>query len=336
MEYDDVTANWSIPDKNRFHGNLRITMEYGTALCNALKIIEASLNLRPLKVYVEGIPDELEATLALEKQRKINDEFKKWLWQSEDRIWEVEEAYNNSFGEFEKREYDGSTLEFPELADGIKLFDYQKNAIKKIITEKNTLLALDVGAGKTYIMIAAAMKMRQEGLSRKNLFVVSNNIVGQWEKMFTTLYPKAKVLTVDSKTFKPLVREKVLSQIRDGDYDGIIMAYSCFEMIPMSCDYISKKMIDSIEELNLAVNNYNLYSFEQVKRRKEEDRIRNLAAKLIASMDKKPIKNICFERFNGNQYYRLSKVFGNAKQGFMCSRAKRRQRSSFCNRYSTM
>lgn len=159
VEYDDVTANWSIPDKNRFYGNLRITMEYGTALCNALKIIEASLNLRPLKVYVEGIPDELETTLALEKQRKINDEFKKWIWQSEDRIWEVEEAYNNSFGEFEKKEYDGNTLEFPELADEIELFDYQKNAIKKIITEKNTLLALDVGAGKTYIMIVAAMKM---------------------------------------------------------------------------------------------------------------------------------------------------------------------------------
>ncbi len=295
VKYDDVTANWNIPDKNIFYDNLRITMEYGTALCNALRIIEASLNLRPLKVYVEGIPNELETTLALEKQRKINEEFKEWIWQSEDRIWEVEEAYNNSFGEFEKRKYDGSTLEFPELADGIELFDYQKNAIKKIITEKNTLLALDVGAGKTYIMIAAAMKMRQEGLSRKNLFVVPNNIVGQWEKMFTTLYPKAKILTVDSKTFKPLLREKVLSQIRDGDYDGIIMAYSCFEMIPLSCDYINKQMINSIEELSLAVNNYNRYSFEQENRRKEEDRIRNLAAKLIASMDKKPIRNICFD-----------------------------------------
>lgn len=303
VKYDDVTANWSIPDKNRFGNDLRITMEYGTTLCNALKIIEATLNLRPLKVYVDGKLNELETTLALEKQRKINDEFKKWIWQSEDRIWEVEEAYNNSFGEFEREEYDGSTLEFPELADGLELFDYQKNAIKKIITEKNTLLALDVGAGKTYIMIAAAMKMRQDGLSRKNLFVVPNNIVGQWEKMFITLYPKAKVLTVDSKTFKPMLREKVLSQIRDGDYDGIIMAYSCFEMIPLSCNYINNQMADSIKELNLAVDNYNRYSYEQVNRRKEEDRIRALTTKLIESMDKKPIRNICFDDLDINTIF---------------------------------
>lgn len=303
VKYDDVTANWSIPYKNSLGNDLRITMEYGTALCNALKIIEATLNLRPLKVYVDGKLNEFETTLALEKQRKINDEFKKWIWQSEDRIWEVEEAYNNSFGEFEREEYDGSTLKFPELADGLELFDYQKNAVKKIITEKNTLLALDVGAGKTYIMIAAAMKMRQYGLSRKNLFVVPNNIVGQWEKMFITLYPKAKVLTVDSKTFKPMLREKVLSQIRDGDYDGIIMAYSCFEMIPLSCNYINNQMADSIKELNLAVDNYSRYSFEQVNRRKEEDRIRALAAKLIESMDKKPIRNICFDDLEINTIF---------------------------------
>ena len=103
-------------------------------------------------------------------------------------------------------------------------FDYQKDAVQKILTSPNTLLAFDVGAGKTFIMIAAAMKMRAEGISRKNLFVVPNHIVGQWEKIFTDLYPKAKVLAIEPKSFKPMMRQKVLTQLRDGDYDGVIMA----------------------------------------------------------------------------------------------------------------
>lgn len=303
VEYDDVTANWNIINKNSYIDNLRCTMEFGTEKCSALKIIEVCLNLRPLKVFTDGVEDKVETTLALEKQTKINDEFKRWIWKSEDRIWEVEEAYNNAFGGFEVVEYDGRALQFPDLADGIELFDYQKNAVKKIITEKNTLLALDVGAGKTYIMIAAAMKMRQSGLSRKNLFVVPNNIVGQWEKMFISLYPKAKVLTVDSKTFKPSLREKVLAQIRDGDYDGIIMAYSCFEMIPLSSSYISLQMKNSIDALNVAVNNYNSYFFVQSSRQREADRIKNLAYSLIQNMNKKKVRNICFDDLEINTVF---------------------------------
>ena len=125
-------------------------------------------------------------------------------------------------------------MSFPEMAEGFELYDYQKDAVQRIINEKNTLLAFDVGSGKTYIMIAAAMTMRRMGLSRKNMFVIPNNIVGQWEKIFTNLYPKAKLLTIEPRSFKPELREKIVIQMRDGDYDGIIIAYSCFEMIPLS------------------------------------------------------------------------------------------------------
>lgn len=115
------------------------------------------------------------------------------------------------------------------------------------------MLAFDVGAGKTFIMIAAAMKLRQEGRSRKNMFVVPNNIVGQWELIFKSLYPKAKLLTIDPKVFKPEMRQKVLKQIKDSDYDGIIIAYSCFEMIPLSGDYIISQMEKSLNEINHAI-----------------------------------------------------------------------------------
>lgn len=157
------------------------------------------------------------------------------------------------FEGFENVKYDGRALEFPDMNPDFQLYPYQKDAVQRIISTKNTLLAFDVGAGKTYIMIATAMKMRSEGISRKNMFVVPNNIVGQWEKIFTTLYPKARVLTIEPKTYKPQMRHKVLTQIKDGDYDGIIIAYSCFEMIPLSLNYVTNEMNKKLSILDEAV-----------------------------------------------------------------------------------
>lgn len=154
------------------------------------------------------------------------------------------------FSDLENKSYIGSKMVFPEMAGNFELYDYQKEAVERIINEKNTLLAFDVGSGKMYIMIAAAMKMRQMGMSRKNMFVVPNNIVSQWEKIFTDLYPKAKLLTIDPKNFKPELRQKVLVQMRDGNYDGIIIAYSCFEIIPLSSTCVIDNMEHQLEKLN--------------------------------------------------------------------------------------
>lgn len=245
LGYEEVTGSWCIHNKDYLASlNSKNAMfKYGLERYNALRIMENTLNLREIKLLDHGTEyNERDTLAALEKQRLIKEEFKRWIWLDEDRRWLVEEAYNNIFTGYEAQKYDGSALQFPDMSPVFSLYGYQKNAVQKILSSPNTLLAFDVGAGKTYIMIAAAMKMRSEGISRKNLFVVPNHIVGQWEKIFTDLYPKAKVLAVEPKSFKPMMRQKVLKQIRDGDYDGIIMAYSCFEMIPLSEDVVLDNM----------------------------------------------------------------------------------------------
>lgn len=255
VDYEEVTGCWQISQK-RYLGqnNTNAEVKYGLKRYNALFILEATLNLREIKLYDKGnIYNEKDTMAAIEKQKLINEEFKNWIWQDEDRRWMVEDAYNKIFSKYEKTIYDGSALKFPDMSSKYELFPYQKDAVQKILNSKNTLLAFDVGAGKTYIMIAAAMKMRAEGISRKNLFVVPNHIVGQWEKIFTELYPKAKVLAIEPKTFKPDMRYKVLKQMRDGDYDGIIMAYSCFEMIPLSADIILNNMDIQLKRLEDAL-----------------------------------------------------------------------------------
>lgn len=245
VQHEKITGYWHV-EKYKNYNHKELVSIYGTKRFNAMQILECTLNLRQIKIHDGTKYNEMETLAAIEKQKAIQDAFKEWIWKDEDRRWEVEEAYNNLFGEYETIVYDGSGIEFAGMNPNITLFDYQKNAVQKIISTPNTLLSFDVGAGKTYIMIAAAMEMRKSGLSRKNMFVVPNNIVGQWEKMFTDLYPKAKVLTVEPKSFTPEKRKKVLSQIQKGDYDGIIMAYSCFEMIPISTTYLLDDMQDSL------------------------------------------------------------------------------------------
>lgn len=248
--YEPITGNWAINNKNWItYDNVLANFKYGTQKYNAVRIIEATLNLREIKVYNGTELDEKATLEVLEKQKLIKEEFSKWVWLDENRRWEIEEAYNKMFRGFDKKRFDGSKLTFPGMAKDYTLYDYQKNAVKKIIETKNTLLAFDVGAGKTYIMIAAAMEMRRSGLSRKNVFVVPNNIVGQWEKMFLELYPTAKVLAIEPKTFKPQVREKALLQMKNGDYDGIIIAYSCFEMIKFSTEYAIETVKSAMSEI---------------------------------------------------------------------------------------
>ena len=232
VQHEKITGYWHV-EKYKGFTHPELVSIYGTKRFNAMQILECTLNLRQIKIHDGTKFNEAETIAAIEKQKAIREAFREWIWKDEDRRWEVEEAYNRIFGEYELPVYDGSNIEFDGKNPDITLFDYQKNAVQKIISTPNTLLSFDVGAGKTYIMIAAAMEMRKSGLSRKNMFVVPNNIVGQWEKMFTDLYPKAKVLAVEPKSFTPEKRNKVLSQIQKEDYDGIIIAYSCFDMIPL-------------------------------------------------------------------------------------------------------
>lgn len=252
ISYEPLTGYWYVEDKQRtaywYGDKTRLERTYGLPSYNALYILEATLNLREIRRKTKA-----ETLAALEKQEAIENLFKEWVWQDEDRRWEIEDAYNKLFQGCQAKEYSGRELKFPEMGPDVTLFDYQKDAVMRVISEKNTLLAFDVGAGKTYIMIAAAMKMRQEGRSRKNLFVVPNHIVGQWELIFKQMYPAAKVLAVDPAAFRPQLRQKVLGQIQRGDYDGIIMAYSCFEMIPLSEKYLMEQMERKLRELDASL-----------------------------------------------------------------------------------
>ena len=243
--HDELTGSWEIPHKGLYWSHLASTSTYGTPRLEALYILERTLNMKTIAVTDEvvcltnrsgkkRVVNQAETVLALEKQRKMISEFQRWVWQDEKRKERLETIFENNFSCVRRRMFDGSFLEFPTMSPNIELYPYQKNAVARILFSPNTLLAHDVGSGKTYVMIAAGMELKRMGLSSKNLYVVPNNIVGQWKNVFKVMYPNAKVLCIEPKDFTVQKREKMLEKIRDTDTDGIIMASSCFELIPLS------------------------------------------------------------------------------------------------------
>ena len=245
--HDEVTGSWEIPFKTRYQNSILVTERYGTKRMTALYILEKTLNMQTIAVKDE-VPcqttksgkrrqiNQSETLAALDKQKKLIEKFQSWVWKDRRRKERLEIIYENNFGAVRKREFNGDFLSFPTMSENVSLYPYQKNAVARIIFSPNTLLAHDVGSGKTYVMIAAGQELRRMGLSKKNMYVVPNNLVGQWKQIFLHMYPTANILCVDSKSFVPKKRESVLMDIRDGDYDGIIIAYSCFEQIPLSKD----------------------------------------------------------------------------------------------------
>lgn len=252
-KHDELTGTWEIPVKSRYDRNTTSISTYGTSRMEALYILEKTLNMKAVMVKdkvssatsksgEKWVLNQSETLLAVEKQRLMIEKFQKWIWADEKRKERLVEIYENKFACVRTRTYDGSFLTFPNMNSAVALYPYQKNAVARILFSKNTLLAHDVGAGKTYVMIAAGMELKRMGLSKKNLFVVPNNIVGQWKKIFLELYPTANILCVSPKDFTPLKRETVLENIQTNDYDGIIMAYSCFDMIPMTNEYYLEEL----------------------------------------------------------------------------------------------
>ncbi len=259
---DEVTGKWQITAKNMYYSNIRAVTEFGTPTLNALYILEKTLNMSSVTVYDEVSPfsgasgdrkkveNEAETLAALDKQRKQIETFREWVWKDEKRKERLERIFRERYGCVRRRIFDGSFLTFPGLSENIKLYPYQKDAVARIIFTPNTLLAHDVGAGKTYVMIAAAMELKRMRLSKKNLFVVPNNLVGQWRDIFKAMYPSANLLVVEPRNFTPDKRDAVLMRIASEDFDGIIMAYSSFELIPLSLE--SKKV--AVNEQLIKVN----------------------------------------------------------------------------------
>lgn len=246
--YDPLSGSWEIRNGDRYREtNLSMCRIWGTKRCDALKILSDCLNMKKSVVndsvwgtkssgehgWIYEVNKE-ETALAQEKQKQQNEEFRRWVWSDEQRKKRLLDIYEEKYGSFVKRRYDGSFLKFPGLSPDVKLYDYQKDAVARILFSKNTLLAHDVGSGKTYEMIAAGMEMIRLRKSKKNLYVVPNNITGQWKSIFYQMYPQADVMVVEPRTFPKDRRQEVLAKIRDEEHDAIIMAYSCFDMIPMS------------------------------------------------------------------------------------------------------
>ena len=263
--HSEELALWEIPGKTRYMYtgySARCYSTYGTSRIDALSIIEKTLNQRAVAVYDEVKTGELtksgkpkksrvlnegETVLALDKQEKILEKFNNWLWSDPARKNRLELIYEEKYASTRVRRFDGSFLTLPGLNPSINLFPFQKNAVARILFTPNTLLAHDVGSGKTYVMICAGMELRRMGISKKNLYVVPNNLVGQWRDTFLHMYSQASLLVVEPKSFTPAKRWQTLSLIRDGDYDGIIMAYSCFEQIPMSKSFEVDKLENEIK-----------------------------------------------------------------------------------------
>lgn len=246
--HDELTGTWEIPCKSRYNHSIGVRQIYGTSKLEALHILEKTLNMKTVSVTDEiscptnasgkkCVINNTETVAALEKQQKLIKEFQYWVWTDAERKKRLQGIFESRFSCVRRRVFDGSFLEFPGMSPEITLYPYQKDAAARIIFTPNTLLAHDVGSGKTYVMIAAGQELRRMGLSSKNMYVVPNNIVGQWKNIFAQMYPDAKILCVEPKVFTPQKREAVLERIRDEDFDGIIIAYSCFEQIPISKDY---------------------------------------------------------------------------------------------------
>ena len=260
VKHDELTGTWEIPNKTRYGHSVKDTKTYGTDRLEALYILERTLNMKSVAVTDEvtcltnssgkkRVVNKEETVLAIEKQQKLTDEFKKWVWRDEKRKERLENIFENKFSCVRRRIFNGSFLNFPTMSQEVKLYEYQKNAVARILFSPNTLLAHDVGSGKTYVMIAAGMELKRMGLSNKNLYVVPNNIVGQWKDIFLKMYPSAKLLTIEPKSFTPAKRDKVLKRIRDEEFDGIIMACSCFEQIPLSAQFYMDELHEKKERI---------------------------------------------------------------------------------------
>ena len=292
-KHDELTGTWEIPFKSRYNHDVKVTRTYGTDRINALHILERTLNMKSVTVTDEvvcntnssgkkRVINQSETILAIEKQNKMIKAFQKWVWEDERRKERLEMIFENNFSCVRRRIFDGSFLRFPDMSPAINLYPYQKDAVARILFTPNTLLAHDVGAGKTYVMIAAAMEMRRMGLSKKNMFVVPNNIVGQWKNIFYAMYPSANILCVEPKSFAPSKRESVLERIRDEDFDGIIIAYSCFEQIPLSKEYYQNQLVDE-QELIAEIAGKKNKATSRLK--KKQEAVSKALSELAASMD---------------------------------------------------
>ena len=262
VRYSPYTSEWRISNKSATgFGDIMATETYGTRRANAYKILEDTLNLRDSRVYDTIVEDgkekrvlnQNETTLAQQKQQAIKDAFAGWVWKDPQRRALLVKKYNELFNSTRPREYDGSHIHFVGMNPEINLREHQRNAVAHVLYGHNTLLAHEVGAGKTFEMAAAAMESKRLGLCQKSLFVVPNHLTEQWAAEFLHLYPNAKLLVTSKKDFEPGNRKTFCSRIATGDYDAVIIGHSQFEKIPLSAERQERLIQEQMDEIEEAI-----------------------------------------------------------------------------------
>ena len=259
VNYSSFTAEWQIKGKSSVsYNDVAAYTTYGTSRANAYKILEDSLNLRDVRIYdtiedADGkerrVLNAKETTLAAQKQQAIREAFRDWIWKDPERRQTLVRQYNEEMNSTRPREYDGSHITFGGMNPAITLREHQKSAIAHVLYGGNTLLAHEVGAGKTFEMVAAAMEAKRLGLCQKSLFVVPNHLTEQWASEFLRLYPSANILVTTKKDFETHNRKKFCARIATGDYDAIIMGHSQFERIPISRERQERLLYEQIDEI---------------------------------------------------------------------------------------
>lgn len=283
INFMKATGEWNISNKSIDRLNVKVHNTFGTSRVNGYKILEDTLNLRDVRVYDYIIDDDgkkvpvlnkKETAIACSKQDLIKSEFEEWIWSDSTRREELKRIYNDKFNSIRNREYDGSNLRFYGINPEISLRTHQKNAIARVLYGGNSLLAHEVGAGKTFTMVASAMESKRLGLCNKSLFVVPNHLVEQFASEFLQLYPSANILVTTKKEFEKSNRKKFCSRIATGDYDAVIISHSQFEKIPMSVERQREILEEQIKSIlqgidDLKSNNGERFSIKQLEKTKK-------------------------------------------------------------------
>ena len=290
VRYSPYTAEWRVEGKTATgRGDIISSETYGTSRANAYKILEETLNLKDVRIYdtiedAEGKPKRVlnkrETMLAQQKQQVIKDAFANWVWQDPQRRIALVKQYNELFNSTRPREYDGSHIKFVGMNPEITLREHQRNAIAHVLYGGNTLLAHEVGAGKTFEMAASAMEAKRLGLCQKSLFVVPNHLTEQWASEFLNLYPNAKLLVARRKDFETANRKKFCARIATGDYDAVIIGHSQFERIPLSFERQERIIQEQIYETLAAINELKVHAGENFSIKQMEKTRKTLETKL--------------------------------------------------------
>ena len=313
VNYSPYTSQWHIDGKSAVGAaDVNAFSTYGTSRISAYKILENTLNLRDVRIYdkieeADGTERRVlnvkETTLAQQKQQVIKDAFRDWLWKDPKRRETLVAKYNELFNSTRPREYDGSHLTFPGMNPEIELREHQRNAIARILYGGNTLLAHEVGAGKTFTMAAAAMEAKRLGLCSKPMFAVPNHLTEQWASEFLRLYPSANVLVATKKDFEPANRKKFCARIATGDYDAVIIGHSQFERIPVSQERQERLLRSEIDEITEGINQLKRSSGERFSIKAMEKTKKSLEAKLKKLLDSPKDDVVTFEELGVDRLF---------------------------------